>query len=328
MKFAQVKAGGSPTILLLDEPGLSLHGKAQADLLRYFEEKLNPHHQIVYSTHSPFMVPPERLLSVRVVEDQVEMRGARRVPIGTKVTENVLSRDPDTTFPLQGALGYELTQSLFVGKHTLLVEGASDILFLQALSHALKMKGRTGLDVRWTLCPSGGIGNIRAFVSLFGGNKLDIAVLADETKGDLKKLEELRRGEILKKGRVLSIADFTGKSESDIEDLFAPELFAAIINHAYALPSALALTGVALRQADPTTERLVKQVEAHFRTMPAIVPDYDHFRPAAWLVENTSILLEDTDDVTRTLFAAESLIVNLNKILPVEASRFMQRDMA
>lgn len=31
-------------ILLLDEPGLTLHAKAQADLLRYFEEELKPHH--------------------------------------------------------------------------------------------------------------------------------------------------------------------------------------------------------------------------------------------------------------------------------------------
>jgi predicted ATPase len=40
---------------LLDEPGLTLHGKAQADLLRYIEQRLLPDHQVIYSTHSPFM---------------------------------------------------------------------------------------------------------------------------------------------------------------------------------------------------------------------------------------------------------------------------------
>ena len=115
-------------VLLLDEPGLSLHGRAQADLLRFFEEKLAPHHQIVYSTHSPFMVPASAFDRVRIVEDKVEVRGQRRIPLGTKVREDVLELDPDTLFPLQGALGYEITQSLFVGKHTLLVEGPSDIL--------------------------------------------------------------------------------------------------------------------------------------------------------------------------------------------------------
>jgi energy-coupling factor transporter ATP-binding protein EcfA2 len=121
VKFAQVKDDATPVVLLLDEPGLTLHGKAQGDLLRYFEEKLAPFHQIVYSTHSPFMVATDKLTSARVVEDQVELRGTRRMPLGTKVREDILTRDPDTLFPLQGALGYEITQSLFIGKHTLLL---------------------------------------------------------------------------------------------------------------------------------------------------------------------------------------------------------------
>lgn len=129
-------------ILLLDEPGLTLHGKAQADLLRFLAEKLAPHHQIVYSTHSPFMVPADDLASVRVVEDQVDRSRPRAVPLGTKVRDDVLTRDPDTLFPLQGALGYEITQSLFVGANTLLVEGPGDILYLQALSDALVRRGR------------------------------------------------------------------------------------------------------------------------------------------------------------------------------------------
>jgi hypothetical protein len=163
------------------------------------------------------MVAPDKLTSARIVEDLVKVDGPRRLPIGTKVREDILTTDPDTLFPLQGALGYEITQTLFIGKHTLLVEGVSDILYLQALSYALKSRKRTGLDGRWTVCPSGGIGNVRAFVSLFGGNKLDIVVLADQTKGDAKEIGVLRRSEILKAGRVFTVADFTGKVESDIE---------------------------------------------------------------------------------------------------------------
>ena len=75
VKFEQVKKDGTPILLLLDEPGLTLHGKAQAELLRFFDEKLAPHHQIVYSTHSPFMVASDRILSARIVEDQVELKG-------------------------------------------------------------------------------------------------------------------------------------------------------------------------------------------------------------------------------------------------------------
>ncbi len=315
VKFARVKADGKPLILLLDEPGLTLHGKAQGDLLRFFEEKLAPHHQIIYSTHSPFMVAPDKLMSARVVEDQVDTSKRKRVSHGTKVREDVLSNDPDTLFPLQGALGYEITQTLFIGKHTLLVEGTSDILYLQVLSDALKSRGRTGLDARWTVCPTGGIGNVRAFVSLFGGNKLDITVLTDQTKTDKKKIEELRKSEILKAGRVFTISDFTGKDESDVEDLFEPPLFVSIVNSAYGLTGAQKLTAASLDEADKNTERLVKKAEAAFRVMPEAIPTFDHFTPAGWLIRNPTALDGAGKDVGATLDRAEKLFQTLNVLL-------------
>lgn len=316
VKFARVKASGRPVVLLLDEPGLTLHGKAQADLLRYFDEKLAPHHQIIYSTHSPFMVAPDKLLSARVVEDLIDSSGPRRISKGTKVHGDVLSKDPDTLFPLQGALGYEITQSLFIGKHTLLLEGASDILYLQALSVALKSRNRTGLDIRFTLCPTGGIGNVRAFVSLFGGNKLDITVLADQSKPDSKKIEELRRNEILKTGRVFTISDFTNKDESDIEDVFEPELFVAIVNESYQLTGKNKLTAKSLDEADGNTVRLVKKAEAAFRTLPDTIPMFDHFSPSAWLIRNPSILDGTKKEIEVTLERAEKLFQTLNSLLP------------
>jgi predicted ATP-dependent endonuclease of OLD family len=316
VKFAQVKNEKVPVILLLDEPGLSLHGKAQGDLLRYFDEKLAPHHQVIYSTHSPFMVAADRLTSARIVEDQVETRGPRRIPMGTKVREDVLGRDPDTLFPLQGALGYEITQSLFIGKHTLLVEGPSDILYLQAFSSALSNAQSAGLDTRWTLCPSGGIGNIRSFMALFAGNKIDVAVLADYVAGQKNQIQSLRASDILKSGRVLTIHTFTGKSESDIEDLFEPELFAELLNSAYSLTGAHAVNAQSLENADSSTPRLVKKAEAYFRTgVPSSVTTFDHFRPAEWLIQNPSFLRRDLPEVKNTLARAELLICELNKLL-------------
>jgi len=58
-------------ILLLDEPRLNLHALAQADFLDYID-KLSESRQIIYTTHSPFMVESERLENVRVVEDRLK----------------------------------------------------------------------------------------------------------------------------------------------------------------------------------------------------------------------------------------------------------------
>jgi predicted ATP-dependent endonuclease of OLD family len=221
-QFKQLKKAAGNAIILLDEPGLTLHGKAQADLLRYIEERLLPEHQVIFTTHSPFMVPAERMADVRIVEDIIKYEKTKPVVLGTKVSSDVLSVDKDTLFPLQGALGYEITQSLFIGKNTLLVEGPSDILYLQAFSTILKNRKREGLDTRWVICPSGGIDKISPFTSLFGGNNINIAVLCDLASGDRGKIEKLRKSQILKASQLFTAADFTGKSESDIEDFFTP----------------------------------------------------------------------------------------------------------
>lgn len=316
VKFAQIKADDSPVVLLLDEPGLSLHGKAQADLLRFFEEKLAPHHQIVYSTHSPFMVPATAFDRVRIVEDKVEARGQRRVPLGTKVREDVLELDPDTLFPLQGALGYEITQSLFVGEHTLLVEGPSDVLYLQALSAALHTQNRIGLDARWSVCPSGGIDKIMPFVSLFAGNKLHVAVLSDQSTGDRRKLKRITESGILHAGHLYSIIDFIDAAEGDVEDLFAPELFIQIVNACYALEDSLALTIEKLNSVTTTSTRIVKRVEELFRLLPdEQVPIFNHFAVSSWLIRNPEALEGDFDPIKKTLARAESLFNAYNELL-------------
>jgi predicted ATPase len=316
VKFAQVQAMGKPVVLLLDEPGLTLHGKAQADLLRFFEEKLAPHHQIVYSTHSPFMVQSDRLLGARIVEDEIEMKGGRRISHGTKVRADILSRDPDTLFPLQGALGYDITHSLFNGKHTLLVEQPSDILYLQALSDALRKRGRTGLDPRWTLCPSGGIGNIRAFVSMFGANGFNLAVLTDKTVGDSRNIEELRRrNDILTAGRIYTVADFVGKAEADIEDLFDADVYAGLLNKTYQLPVMHHLNAAKLEAADSTTERVVIRAEAAMRGLPVSLPPFDHFTPASWLIRNPDFLNDPSLNTSTAFDRAESIFRYFNALI-------------
>lgn len=315
-QFKQLKKTAGTAILLLDEPGLTLHGKAQSDLLRYIEERLMPEHQVIYTTHSPFMVPAQRLADVRVVEDVVDYRDPRRPVVkGTKVSADVLSVDEDTLFPLQAHLGYEITQSLFVGKHNLLVEGPSDVLYLQIASRALKARGRPGLDTRWTICPTGGLDKVSSFASLFSGQNLNIATLCDYGSGDKAKVERLRQSQILKAGRILTAADITGKPESDIEDLFTPQLYCQIINAAYELEGERALAPEKVAAAGQGTPRIVKQVEAAFKLLPADVPEFDHFTPANWLLRHPEILDADSAEVAAALDHFDTAFHALNAFI-------------
>ncbi len=316
-QFKQLKQtpGNANAILLLDEPGLTLHGKAQGDLLRYIVERLLPDHQVIFTTHSPFMVPMDRLADVRIVEDVLIEKPGKRLEVkGTKVRSDVLEVSDDTLFPLQGALGYEVTQSLFIGANTWLVEGPSDILYLDVLSQALIKRGRKGRDPKWTLCPSGGIDKIAPFVRLFGGNRINVAVLSDIAKGDKAKIENLKKADILKSGHLYTCADFTTQSEADVEDFFEADLFVEILNGAYKPPAANLVTTASLTAAD-TTPRSVKKAEALFRLMPASVGEFDHFGPSRWLLENPSVLDADTPAINLTLDRFEKVFAAFNALL-------------
>lgn len=313
-QFKQMEKKAPGSLILLDEPGLSLHGKAQSDLLRYITERLLPNHQVIYTTHSPFMIPPDRLQDVRVVEDVIE-HGSRLPTVrGTKVSNDVLTVDKDTLFPLQAYLGYEITQTLFIGENVLLVEGPSDILYLQAASNALKVQNKEGLDTRWTICPAGGIDKFFPFVSLFGGHGINIAVLCDYASGDKRKIRDLRESQLISTEQILTAADFTDKDESDIEDFFEPELYVEIVNSAYELNSEHAIKAEQL-QTEKALSRQVKQVESLFRTKPSEVPEFDHFTPSAWLIRNPSILESDSATVTKTLERFEEVFNKVNALL-------------
>lgn len=317
-QFKQLKKtpGNENAVILLDEPGLTLHGKAQGDLLRYIVERLLPDHQVVFTTHSPFMVPMDRLADVRIVEDVIVGEPGKRPEVkGTKVRSDVLEVSDDTLFPLQGALGYEATQSLFIGANTWLVEGPSDILYLMVLSQALTKRGREGIDPKWTLCPSGGIDRIAPFVRLFGGNRINMAVLSDVANGDKTKIENLKRADILKAGHFYTCADFTEQSEADVEDLFEPGVFVEMLNGAYKPPAANLVTTASLAAAS-SNPRIVKKTEALFGIMPPSVREYDHFGASRWLLENPSMLDRDTPVVNATLDRFEAVFRTFNQLLP------------
>lgn len=179
----------------------------------------------------------------------------------------------------------------------------------------LLRRNRTGLNPKWVMCPAGGIDKIQSFVSLFAGNSLDVVALSDYTKRDKTKLENLRKSEIIKDGGVLSIADFVTQEEADIEDLFDPQLFCAIVNGTYGLKGEQKLDPVRLKAADENTERQVKAAEAYFNTLPEPTPLYSHFTPASWLLINPETLAGDSDPILKTLERAETLFIALNGLI-------------
>lgn len=300
---------GDKLIILLDEPGLNLHGKAQEDLLRYIKDKLLSKYQVVYTTHSPFMIDTEDILSVRTVEDKMAESG---LTLGTKVSDKVLSADADTLFPLRAALGYDITQSLFVGEHSLLVEGPSDLVYLRWFSRQLSAKGRVGLDSRWTVTPVGGIDKLGTFCALFAGNDLHVAILTDFRAGDKRKVRQLDESGLLQAGHLFPANQFTDQEEADIEDIIGRDLYIRIVNECYSFGEEKQLTAV---RPSGAPILVLEEVKQHFRTVATEGSEFDHLTPAVYLVEHGNDF-SDEDGLSTALDRFEELFKSVNVLLP------------
>lgn len=209
-------------VILLDEPALTLHAKAQRDFLRFINKRLAPVGQVLYTTHSPFMV--EQIERVRVVEDRGE--------VGSVTSSDVLEVGEDSAFPLQAALGYDLSQNLFIGERNLLVEGPSDLAYLDVISRYLRDQGREGLDERWRILPAGGASNVPAFVSLLG-QKVSVTVLLDSGTAGGGKVEAAMKANKIASKRVVFVGSVLEQKHSDIEDLFTVGDYLGLYNEAF-----------------------------------------------------------------------------------------------
>jgi hypothetical protein len=278
-------------ILLLDEPGLSLHALAQADFLAYIRE-LSEQHQIIYTTHSPFMVDSARLDDVRVVED--------RVKEGTKITGDLAGSSDESVFPLQAALGYSIAQNLFIAKKNILIEGAADLILLQHMGGLLEASGKQGLGGA-ILVPVGGLDKLATFVALLGSNKLKLVVLHDRAGAPHQKLEDLIRQKLIERKRVLDFSMFLdpAPAEADIEDLLPVDAYVAAFNRAYAKE----LNGVTLTAADLGAQpRMIERINHWLKAKGITLLNdggFNHYRVAQAVLPALTAAALQPDELAR-----------------------------
>ena len=222
--LVESEEGHKDAILLLDEPGIHLHPTAQQELITFFEA-LSENNQILYSTHSPFLVDGEHLHRVRpVTEDET---GHSHISIGT------WPKDRETIFPLQAAAGYAMVRGLFQHRQNVLVEGMSDYYYLHALSHQCRITNLTSLpsDIYITAC--GGTKLVGQLASLFLGQKVRPLVLLDGDEAGRSRqnalMAELYVGH---DSAILMLDSVLGRpgEESEIEDILGESIVLPALN--------------------------------------------------------------------------------------------------
>lgn len=297
--FSQLDGSPGSLILLLDEPGLNLHATAQSDFLRFIDERLASKYQVLYTTHSPFMVPAHRLERVRTVQDLDGM--------GTVISKDVLKNDKDTLFPLQAALGYDLAQTLFIGPNNLLVEGPSDIIYLQLLGRVAEQAGREGIAREWSIVPAGGADKVSTFVTLMGSQRLNLAVLMDVAAKDRQRIDNLKSNQLLGQSALVQVNEAIDQKDADIEDIFDPAFYLALVNGAY---SGKLESPIELKDLPNTSVRIVKRLERYFEENAVAGGHFNHYLPAEFLLREQAALLKGINEKTLERFAIIARRIN------------------
>lgn len=257
----------SDYIILLDEPGLNLHASAQNDLLKFLEN-LSKNYQIIYTTHSPFMIHSNQLKRVRTVLETKE---------GTKISDSIQEKDPNTLFPLQAALGYDIAQNLYISEKNLLVEGVSDLIYLQTISGLLQEAGKESIRDDITIVPTGGLEKVATFISLLRGANLNIVCLLDsysDPKGKAK-MEKLIRDKIIHQKNIRYFDEFISQSKADFEDLFTKSDYLKLFNPAFG-----EFADISVGDLDSRIERIILQVNQKISR-----DNFNHYRPANQLAK-------------------------------------------
>jgi predicted ATPase len=218
-------------ILLLDEPGMTLHPIAQRNLSDFFAN-LAQTNQLIYTTHSPFLVDPDHLDRVKAVyinDDgttavSANLRAAEKNPAQTK-----------SIYPVHAALGLSVSETLLQGCQAIVVEGTSDQHYLSAIKNYLIGKGMITPKREIIFVPAGGVKGVGAVVSLLTATDeaLPYVILDSDTPGQSMG-KQLSSG--LYNGatdRIIRVGDIRSMANAEIEDLFPADFLAKIITRLY-----------------------------------------------------------------------------------------------
>ena len=228
--LVETKEGHSNSILLLDEPGLSLHPLAQFDLAKFFR-KLSEDNQLIYTSHSPFLIDMDNLSNVKAVYVDTD---TGRTEVSSNLRHNVKDSEK-SIFPIHAAIGLTVSETLLLGCLPVLVEGPSDQIYLSLIKRYLIGQGKLKYSKEIVFIPTGGIRGMSPITKLVSSRDEDLPhVLLDSDKQGTEYQTKLKNGRYKdSKTKVHGISDFLGEGDFEIEDLIPASSLIQIIDREY-----------------------------------------------------------------------------------------------
>ena len=173
-----------PMVLLIDEPGVSLHARAQEDVLKVFDD-ISQKIQIIYTTHSPHLVEINKLHRVLAVQrDDVDnYRSTTRILDPLRLS----SATPDTLTPLHSILGNPMTPDGFSTRNfNLIVNDTGTFYLVSAIIHLTGFRGNI------SLIPSTDISSMPLLCNILMGWGMDFGVLLFDNEKENQIEQKLR----------------------------------------------------------------------------------------------------------------------------------------
>ena len=218
----------SHAILLLDEPGHTLHPLGQEDLSAFFNG-LAESNQLIYTTHSPFLVDADHLDRARKVF--VDLQGTSRVTADLGAASDASSRGAG--YAVHAALEISVAKTLLIGCSPVVVEGPSDQHYLTGMKTVLVRAGCLKPGRELVFPPAGGARGVKPLASLLFGrdDKLPLVLLdSDQAGQDFAKA--LRDGIYAgSKNLILQVGDFFDQFPNcETEDLLPTQLMVEVVD--------------------------------------------------------------------------------------------------
>ncbi len=173
-------------VLLIDEPGLSLHARAQEDVLKVFED-LKENIQILYSTHSPHLVNTDKIYRVLAVQraDEYDDRSETRI----YDAQSLDSVSGDTLSPIYTLLGSQISESNFIQeRNNVIVEDTTAFYYLKTLFDIFNPAEKV------YFLPSTDVSSVPMLVNLMTGWKLKFGVILSDNPESEKVVNVIKKG--------------------------------------------------------------------------------------------------------------------------------------
>lgn len=207
-------------VILIDEPGLFLHAKAQKDVLLILEE-LSEEAQIVFSTHSPYLIEHEKLERIRLIIK--EEHNGNDEEESTKIIKEIHSMaDKETLTPILTAIGLGLNDAIqdIDRKNNAVVEGPSDTFYLQAFKKIVEKGENDSESPNFVF--GGGSGNMSIVGTVLQGWGCNVIYLYDNDQGKKDGKRNLMKKWYVLEKFIISVLEVKDRT---IEDIFSKNDF-------------------------------------------------------------------------------------------------------